>query len=363
MNDNRAMSNNDNTESNSLLHTENLGSTVVVEKHPNLTLLETGQNPGALLRSAREKAGLSLADVCAQTKINERLLIAIESGDVANMPPETFAKAFIKSYCKALNIDFLPVVLSFGFAEGANAAKVVSAAQVEATRIDSNEPHMPSSSRRLNALSFDRKPAKSLGYVIVLLALGLLAAFYIPVFLGGGAEQATGAAPPEVSSVSEAQPALVDPTTGEPLVNQAAETDSSVVSPQSSDPSAIFPALQEGEQQVAADASVALSAPSVPVDTSQQSLSSGAMPPVGTGKASTLKFSFDAPSWITVKDANDQVLISRVHDTGAPLEIKGFPPFKVIIGDAKSVKAFHNGKPVDLLSAARQNKVARLTIQ
>jgi cytoskeleton protein RodZ len=39
-----------------------------------LTLLESGQNPGDILRIAREKAGCSLSDISAQTKINEKQL-------------------------------------------------------------------------------------------------------------------------------------------------------------------------------------------------------------------------------------------------------------------------------------------------
>lgn len=359
MNDNRATNTSNISGDLSVPVDVSVDSVSSVERHPNLTLLETGQNPGDLLRNAREKAGLSLQDICAQTKINERLLLAIESGDVDNMPPETFAKAFIKSYCKALHMDSLPVILSFGFSEGSIAAKVVSEAQVDMTRIEAQEPKMPKESRRLNTLSFDKKPTRSIGYVIVLLALGLLAAFYLPAFLNGGADKPASVAdsstlPTEAPSASEPQ-AVEAPST--PLPEDVAGNSASAPEVQGAgtpDPAAPFPALQPQAQAPAPQAPVQPEAP-VP------SASAPAM--VVPGKIAVLKLTFDAPSWITVKDSTDQVLISKLQESGGSFELKGQAPFKVIIGDAKVVKILNNGKPVDLLSAARQGKVARLTIQ
>jgi cytoskeleton protein RodZ len=357
MNDNRATNTSD-ISGDLSLSVDVSDSVSSVERHPNLTLLETGQNPGDLLRHAREKAGLSLQDICAQTKINERLLLAIESGDVENMPPETFAKAFIKSYCKALHMDSLPVILSFGFSEGSVATKVVSDAQVEMTRIEASEPKMPKESRRLNTLSFDKKPSRSLGYVIALLALGLLAAFYLPAFLNGAADKpaavADTTAPSEMPNASEPV-ALEAPSMPLPedVAGGSADTpeSSAAVTP---DPAAPFPALQPQAQAPAQQA---------PVPSEPQVPSASAPAAAVHGKVAVLKLTFDAPSWITVKDATDQVLVSKLQESGGSFELKGQAPFKVIVGDAKVVKILNNGKPVDLLSSARQGKVARLTIQ
>ncbi|MFN7505099.1 MAG: helix-turn-helix domain-containing protein, partial [Limnobacter sp.] len=173
MNENRAMNNTESSD-NSLgkdLKPE-LVTGFAAEKHPNLTLLESGQNPSEILRAAREKAGYSLSDISAQTKINERQLEAIESGDVSCLPPETFAKAFIKSYCKALKMDPAPIILSFGFSEGRVQDKSTRVAQADGARTEPLEPKMPNSSKRLSTLNFDRKAGKkSLSYGIVLAAV------------------------------------------------------------------------------------------------------------------------------------------------------------------------------------------------
>ena len=404
MNENRAMSNTESSDASAgqdLKVEQNSG--FVMEKHPNLTLLESGQNPGDILRIAREKAGCSLSDISAQTKINEKQLEAIESGDVARLPPETFAKAFIKSYCKALKLDPGPIILSYGFSEKADAAggsrgATSRAGSADASRTEPLEPKMPSSSKRLSTLNFDQKTGKkSLSYGIVLAAIAVMAVFYIPVFLSNQAEEP--AAEPELQpeiAVNEA-PAS-DVTAGDSLAlqpdNLGGVTGDGL-------PSSVFPALQQqadpatGAAPVATPDALGLKvtpAPSaLPSQPSQPAVPPVAVappavlvppaaavppavaavppavvtPPAATapGKPlSSLNFRFQEQSWVTVRDANDKVLISQLNDAGSNLEVRGQPPFKLIVGNAKSVNILSNGKPVDLSSTIR-GEVARITIE
>lgn len=357
------------------------------ERHPNLTLLESGQNPGELLKSAREKMGLSLSDISVQTKINERQLRAIESGVVEKLPPETFAKAFIKSYCKVVRLEAAPVLRAFGF----DASSAGTATPSAASDPNRGEPKMPSSSRRLSSLSFDRKPVKRrLGLMIVLAALVVLAVFYIPVFMEGHGNK--GAAQP-VASLPAAEEAVPQvPANSEPVpIGQAVlpgvDSNSAAVAGNSVG-NAVFPAIQ-AENQKAAQAAAAAQAPATtaptttapaaaapvvaapavpPVDSAAKSASS--VPPsadtastVAASKAdSNLKFNFDDQSWVTVRDANDKVLLSQMNSPGSTIQVRGQAPFKVIVGNAKTVKMTMNGKPVDLTASIR-GEVARLTLE
>ncbi|HEX4843070.1 MAG TPA: RodZ domain-containing protein [Limnobacter sp.] len=375
MNENRAMSKTDAPDAGA--NTEPKAESAVtglIEKHPNLTLLESGQNPGELLRAAREKAGYTLADISAQTKINERQLEAIESGDLGRLPPETFAKAFIKSYCKALRMDPAPVIASFGFSDAASAAAArVNAA--DANRVDPLEPKMPSSSKRLSSLNFDRKTGrKSLSYGIVLAALALMAMFYIPVFMSDQADEA---------AVIESEPAnSAEPVVGSGVVSGAPEQTSSVPAtsvPLPVEPNAaadgqtsVFPALQQPAPVVAAPASSAAAPASPSASTAPAAIGQApaaptaaatpaALPPAATGE-SKLSFKFAEQSWVTVRDANDKVLLSQLNDGGSSLTVSGQAPFKLIVGNAQTVTLSHNGKAVDLSQSIR-GEVARLTVQ
>jgi transcriptional regulator with XRE-family HTH domain len=57
------------------------------------------------LRRAREEAGMSLAQLAAETRIGERMLAAIEVGDYAALPGRTYAIGFSRSYAKAVGLD------------------------------------------------------------------------------------------------------------------------------------------------------------------------------------------------------------------------------------------------------------------
>ncbi len=60
---------------------------------------------GEYLKKAREKNGLSLEQIASQTRIQETHLRALESEDFANLPAKVFAKGFVRSYAKALDLD------------------------------------------------------------------------------------------------------------------------------------------------------------------------------------------------------------------------------------------------------------------
>jgi transcriptional regulator with XRE-family HTH domain len=60
---------------------------------------------GEQLRDARERRGLSLADISAQTRVAERHLIAIEEDRLAQMAAPTYAIGFSRAYAKAVGLN------------------------------------------------------------------------------------------------------------------------------------------------------------------------------------------------------------------------------------------------------------------
>jgi len=60
---------------------------------------------GEQLRSAREAKGISLEDLAAQTRIPQRHLASIETGDWDNLPAATYTIGFAKSYAGAVGLD------------------------------------------------------------------------------------------------------------------------------------------------------------------------------------------------------------------------------------------------------------------
>lgn len=60
---------------------------------------------GDKLRMAREKAGLTLGQIAAETRIPQRHLEVIEAGDWNELPARTYATGFARTYAKAVGLD------------------------------------------------------------------------------------------------------------------------------------------------------------------------------------------------------------------------------------------------------------------
>lgn len=60
---------------------------------------------GARLRRAREARGMTLAELSAQTKIPERLIVAIEEGNFPALPARAYAVGFSRSIARIVGLD------------------------------------------------------------------------------------------------------------------------------------------------------------------------------------------------------------------------------------------------------------------
>jgi cytoskeleton protein RodZ len=63
------------------------------------------KNTGDILKEAREKKGISIAEVSLSTKINSKILTAMEQGNLSKLPPKTFLRGFVHSYAQFLQLD------------------------------------------------------------------------------------------------------------------------------------------------------------------------------------------------------------------------------------------------------------------
>jgi len=72
-----------------------------------------GARVGERLAHARERRGLTLAEVAESTRIPMRHLKAIEEGDYASLPAPTYSAGFVKVYAKTLGLDPQPLSHAF----------------------------------------------------------------------------------------------------------------------------------------------------------------------------------------------------------------------------------------------------------
>lgn len=70
-------------------------------------MLETGEVEyrGRSLKELREKLGIDLKTISAETKINAKILEAIEAEEISRLPAPVYLKGFLKAYARALRLD------------------------------------------------------------------------------------------------------------------------------------------------------------------------------------------------------------------------------------------------------------------
>ena len=71
---------------------------------------------GHTLKQAREDQGFSLEDLASLTRIQENFLQALEEDRFEAMPQQVFAKGFVRTYARALNMDEVEVMRQFAVA-------------------------------------------------------------------------------------------------------------------------------------------------------------------------------------------------------------------------------------------------------
>lgn len=59
---------------------------------------------GERLRTARERQGITLAQVAAETRILQRYLLALEDGDYHQLPGDVYTRGFVRNYARYLGL-------------------------------------------------------------------------------------------------------------------------------------------------------------------------------------------------------------------------------------------------------------------
>lgn len=283
---------------------------------------------GYVLRTAREKQGLSIEEVVAKIKLAPRQIIALEADDFKALPELAFIRGFVRSYAKLLQLEVQPLLDALPGAVKVNAEP----AQVEIT--------FPAE-KKLRQQNVN------------LLVAAFLVALLIAVFVVWQArtvrpakitsDVTVAATPSEQAAVRGAFEMIAITASEVPAATELATIPASIVS-------ASMPVTQP----------VPVAAPVVtgPV----------AAPLAATISASTaktaLRLVFDKESWAEIKDQSGKTLSRQVNQPGSELRLEGTAPFTLVIGHAASVHLFYREKPVDLSSYVNAGSdVARMTLK
>lgn len=308
---------------------------------------------GKTLREAREQLGLSVNDVANRIKFAPRQIEALEEDDFIRLPEAAFVRGFVRSYARLLELDPTHLISSLP------SSHVQSSAMQD---VKSVEIPLPSalSARRYNIIwlaaalviavalaiferMHDRGPE-----VAVTVAKTNVQAIELPNSIIENAsapvvDQAQSLAPTPQATVN-AIPAQIQAATAK----QEVRITSTLTSTQAVLPKSVsnvpaqqtVPPLVQQERRVTP--TIVATKKSVPASVEVSENSEASSP------EHALRLEFEEDAWVEIKDGTEKILISRMHTAGSLVRVTGKSPMLVIIGNARAVRMFDNGKKVNL---------------
>ncbi|KPM62101.1 Cro/Cl family transcriptional regulator [Pseudomonas putida] len=328
--------------------------------HPEVAVAP-GQNPGELLRQARENRDWSQAEVARKLNLTVSSLNHVETGAFDKLPGHTFARGYIRAYAKLMDLDQAALVDAFDRYTGTHAkgSDVHSLGRIE-------EPVR---------LSHNILRGVSLLLLVAVVGGGFvwwqdqgslrgkelakIALEHVEVESADGTTQIHPLDEPEDQAVSAGQQPESAPL---PLEQGAADQPAAVPAPASpapADTSAVVPTpAQQAPVPAIASAPAAAPAPVAPVAPAPAAVApatsvaavaaaepAAAAVPAGSAKVA---IQFVADCWTQVTDGNGKVLFSAIKRKGDNLELTGKPPFSVRLGFARGAQVSYNGQAVDV---------------
>ncbi len=315
--------------------------------HPEVAVAP-GQNPGELLRLAREKRDWSQAEVARKLNLTVSSLNHVETGAFDKLPGHTFARGYIRAYAKLMDLDQAALVDAFDRYTGTHAkgSDVHSLGRIE-------EPVR---------LSHNILRGVSLLLLVAVVGGGFfwwqdqgslrgkelakIALEHVEVESADGTTQIHPLDEPEDQAVSVGQQAESAPLA---LEQGAAEQPAAAEqAPVSSEP-AIAAAPAPAQQAPAQPAPAASPAPvTPPVQAAAAPAPAAAEPAAVPAGSAKVAIQFTADCWTQVSDGNGKVLFSAIKRKGDNLELTGKPPFAVRLGFARGAQVSYNGQAVDV---------------
>lgn len=301
---------------------------------------DSGPTAGALLRHARESAGLHIAALAVSLKVPVKKLEALEADQVELLPDAVFARALASSVCRTLKVDPAPIL-----------ARLPQTAAPRLAREDAaiNAPFRSPGDGPGPSL-WDQ-----LSRPVVLAVLAFLLGALVLIFMPTAPREAavSASAPPGASpaTVRGDEPVPLGATSM--LTTAPGPADTRAVPADASPlPSAQTP--QANPTTLAM--SVALSGSAAPA-----AAASAPGVSVAAGKG-IVTFTTRSESWVEVTDATGAVALRKLLTPGETVGATGALPLAVVVGRADVTEVMVRGKAFDLVPLSRDN-VARFEVK
>jgi len=306
---------------------------------------------GDTLRNARMEQGWSVSQVADKLHLTAQAVESIENNQFERLPGITFARGYVRSYARILDLDSDQLVKVFdGLVENNTADSVQSIDRVgEARRV----------SRGMLQFSL---------FVVLLIIIG--AAYYAwqsfnteqsidtsntALFDRVEVERADGSM--HIQTLDEPEESVellvaeVSAESSEDINNETA-VDSEQEATDREEGQLAATQQTEGQTAAVATESAKLEQSAAAVEQETAALDAG---------HGVVQMDFNADSWLSVVDAEGVRLYSGIKTAGEQLKVSGKPPINVHLGNAPGVRILYKGEPVEF-SSTTSGGVARIKL-
>ncbi|WP_213610173.1 RodZ domain-containing protein [Pseudoalteromonas sp.] len=285
-------------------------------KEDNIQPQSEESSVGHILKTHRENANISIKTIASLLKLTESQVQHIENDEYRSLGAKTFAKGYIKNYCRVLDIDSSPIL-----------------AMLPTFNDPDKFVDMQSFSRRTEQEAHDSR-LMIVSYLILAIVIGSSAVWWW---------QNTTLIDENTKTIINTNNSLNNlQQDAKQLIEETEETHSD-----SSGSS------QELDNQVLQIEQPTIQA--VPVNDTQNASAPE------NNDLSTIVMMFNDESWVEIHDANDDKVAFGVKKAGYEMTLTGVAPFSVVLGKHHVVNITLNGEPVDI-SAFPRNRLAKFKL-
>lgn len=306
-------------------------------------------NIGKRLKAKRTELGLDEKYVSSELKITTDQVRALELNNFTHFRSMTFARGFLKSYCRLLELNPNEMLLAF-----------------DAER---NKESVPSTIQPVDKVN---KQSQFGDPIVVLISIVVVAVLVFLVFWWPSQSTMT----PTFQNDDEIASVLIDnelpidfsnfedpqltsfPTDDEPVdTSVSSDSDVEVVS-------ALQASVEETPMPTNTASSSSVESGLAEVSQPSSSLASETTTvPQQPSYSEDIEIAFVEDCWTEIRDATGRILFSGVKSKGSQLSLTGQAPYRVILGYTKGVSSLtYKGEAFDFSSFVR-NDLARFELK
>lgn len=294
-------------------------------------------SPGELLYRAREKLELSVNEIAARLRLDQKVILSIESDDYSNMPAATYVRGYLRSYARIVNLDGDELIALY----------------------DGHAPEppeiLPEVKHRTQITSSD-KPVKVVTYLITLGLVLLLLIWWQSHFVIDKLAPLESEMLAETADITEIKKTYTEPDLDyeyQIVVHPDDWQTANSAQEQTPATALLEPEANTTEDREAAQTEDIMTSGDplslhIP-DEQDLAVSAGHDSPLATATGpDNLLMQLSADCWIEVYDAAEKRIYMNLAKAGNDVLVNGTAPFRVLLGNAEKVRVIYNGAEFDI---------------